>query len=294
MNNLIRSECRRQRSVRLPAIAVAAAAAAGALTAIAIITTAGHGDTPALHRGGLTELAHAPYAIVAGSALLLGIFAVAGEFRHQTSSATRPSPPPCSPHPAADGSWPPKSSSTPHSAPSLPSSPRRSTSPSPSPGCRPATSPLSGPVDVARVLLGGVAAGALFGAAGAGLGALIVNQTAAVTVSLVWLLAIEGLVVSLASTPGHPPLAPRRRPLHPRPRRHRPALQRPVLGGHRIRRRLRRHPGGRRNPPTRPSRRHLNDTERRQRSIRSRRALRGQPSRRGPADHPWRCRAVAS
>ena len=52
-----------------------------------------------------------------------------------------------------------------------------------------------------EVLIGGVAAGALFGAAGAGLGALIANQTAAVTVSLVWLLAVEGLVVSFTSTP---------------------------------------------------------------------------------------------
>jgi hypothetical protein len=37
--------------------------------------------------------------------------------------------------------------------------------------------------------------------AGAGLGALLANQTAAVTVSLVWLLAVEGLVVSITSTP---------------------------------------------------------------------------------------------
>jgi hypothetical protein len=53
---------------------------------------------------------------------------------------------------------------------------------------------------VVRVLVGGIAAAALFGAAGAGLGALLGNQTAAITVSLVWLLAVEGLVVSLTST----------------------------------------------------------------------------------------------
>ena len=61
--------------------------------------------------------------------------------------------------------------------------------------------PLAGPADVARVVAGSVAAAALFGAAGAGLGALLANQTAAVTVSLVWLLAVEGLVVSITSTP---------------------------------------------------------------------------------------------
>ena len=88
MNHLIRSELRKQRSVRFPAIALAAAVAAGALTAIAIITTAGHDGNPPLHRGSLTELAHAPYAIVAGAALLAGILGVAGEFRHQTITAT--------------------------------------------------------------------------------------------------------------------------------------------------------------------------------------------------------------
>jgi hypothetical protein len=54
---------------------------------------------------------------------------------------------------------------------------------------------------VARVVAGSVAAAALFGAAGAGLGALLANQTTAVTVSLVWLLAVEGLVVNITSTP---------------------------------------------------------------------------------------------
>ena len=88
MNDLIRSELRKQRSVRLPAIALTAAAAAGVLTAIALITTAGHDGNPPLHRGSLTELVHAPYAIVAGAALLLGILGVAGEFRHQTITAT--------------------------------------------------------------------------------------------------------------------------------------------------------------------------------------------------------------
>src|SRR4029453_4267708 len=82
------SEVRKQRSVRFPAIALAVVAAAGALTAIAIVTTAGHDGIPPLHRGSLTELVHAPYAIGAGAALLAGILGVAGEFRHQTITAT--------------------------------------------------------------------------------------------------------------------------------------------------------------------------------------------------------------
>ena len=46
MNNLIRSELLKQRTVRLPPIAIAAAAITGALTAIAIITTSGHAGNP--------------------------------------------------------------------------------------------------------------------------------------------------------------------------------------------------------------------------------------------------------
>jgi hypothetical protein len=61
--------------------------------------------------------------------------------------------------------------------------------------------PLAGLTDVARVVAGCIAAAALFGASGAGLGALLAKQTAAVTVSLVWLLAVEGLVVNITSTP---------------------------------------------------------------------------------------------
>ena len=64
MNNLIRSELLKQRTVRLPLIAVAAMAITGALTAIAIITTAGHAGNPPLDRHSLTQLVHAPFAIV--------------------------------------------------------------------------------------------------------------------------------------------------------------------------------------------------------------------------------------
>jgi hypothetical protein len=60
---------------------------------------------------------------------------------------------------------------------------------------------LAGPADVAPVIVGSVTAAALAGAAGAGLGAVLTNQTAAVTVSLVWLLAVEGLVVAFTATP---------------------------------------------------------------------------------------------
>ena len=195
MNDLIRSELRKQRSVRLPAIALTAAGVAGALTAIALITTAGHDGNPPLQRGSLTELVHAPYAIVAGAALLAGILGVAGEFRHRTITSGLLAAPrrgrllsaKVVVH-AGFGALLAVVAAAVNLAVAIPWLSAQGVL-------------LSGPVDVAQVLIGGVAAGALFGAAGAGLGALIPNQTAAVTVSLVWLLAVEGLVVSFTSTP---------------------------------------------------------------------------------------------
>jgi hypothetical protein len=101
MNNLIRSELLKQRTIRPPLIAVAAVAIAGAMTAIALITTAGHAGNPPHDGHSLSELVHAPFAVVAGVALLLGILGTAGEFRHQDDHqhpAGRTPARPASPH----------------------------------------------------------------------------------------------------------------------------------------------------------------------------------------------------
>ena len=50
--------------------------------------------------------------------------------------------------------------------------------------------------DVGFVLLGAMAATALYAMVGVGLGSLIRNQTAAVVVALVWVMVVEGLLVS--------------------------------------------------------------------------------------------------
>jgi hypothetical protein len=52
--------------------------------------------------------------------------------------------------------------------------------------------------DIAIVLLGGIAATAIAGMVGVGVGALVTNQTLAVTATLIWSLLIEGMVVSFA------------------------------------------------------------------------------------------------
>jgi ABC-2 type transport system permease protein len=195
MNNLIRSELLKARTVRLPAVAVAAAAIAGALSATALITTAGHNGNPPLGRYSLSQIIHGPFAIVVGAGLLFGIFGTAGEFRHQTITSTLLVAPrrgrlvmaKVLVH-AGFGATLAVLASAVSLAIAIPWLSSQDI-------------PLGGPTDMVRMLVGGIAAAALFGAAGAGLGALLGNQTAAVGVSLIWLLAVEGLVVGLTSTP---------------------------------------------------------------------------------------------
>ena len=56
--------------------------------------------------------------------------------------------------------------------------------------------------DILVVLAGGIAATALGALMGVGLGALMTNQTLAVTVTLVWVLVVESLLGSFASGVG--------------------------------------------------------------------------------------------
>jgi ABC-2 type transport system permease protein len=52
--------------------------------------------------------------------------------------------------------------------------------------------------DIAIVLLGGIGATVVSGMVGVGIGALMTNQTLAVTVTLIWSLLVEGMVVNFA------------------------------------------------------------------------------------------------
>ena len=52
--------------------------------------------------------------------------------------------------------------------------------------------------DIAIVLLGGLALTSIAGILGVGVGALVTNQTLAVTVTLIWSLLLEGMVVNFA------------------------------------------------------------------------------------------------
>jgi hypothetical protein len=56
--------------------------------------------------------------------------------------------------------------------------------------------------DVGPVLLGAIAATALYAPVGVGLGSLVRNQTAAIVVAMVWVMIVEGLVVSFVPDVG--------------------------------------------------------------------------------------------
>jgi ABC-2 type transport system permease protein len=56
--------------------------------------------------------------------------------------------------------------------------------------------------DIWIVLLGGIAATSLYALVGVGVGALVRNQTAAVVLALVWVLVVEGLLVSFVPAIG--------------------------------------------------------------------------------------------
>jgi hypothetical protein len=195
MNTLVRAELRKITTVRLPLIGFAVATVAAALTAVAIITSAGRSGNPPLDRHSLTEAVHGPFAIVAGIALLLGILGVAGEFRHQTITSNLLVAPrrgrlltaKVLTH-AGLGAMVALIATVVTLAVAVPWLNARGV-------------PPSDATELAKVLAGGVIAAAFFGAAGAGLGALIANQTAAITISLIWLLAVEGLFVDITSKP---------------------------------------------------------------------------------------------
>ena len=198
MNNLIRSELRKQRTVRLSPIAASPPPPPpGALTAHRPhhpppATTA----TPPLAHRSLTQLVHRPLAVVAGGAARCSASSAC-----PASSATTRSRPPCSSHPATvgfltakvlvhaglgallavvaatgqPGGRHPLALSRTSPSPGPPIWPRAVAGVAAPPPCSVPPAPVSAPWSPTR--------------------------TAAVTASLVWLLAVEGLVVSVTSTP---------------------------------------------------------------------------------------------
>ncbi len=192
MKNLIRAELLKLRTTRMFVGNALAAIAFVPLTLALAIQTAGHeGGGPAL---GTTEgLRHVLSAASSGTVvvLILGILIMAGEFRHNTSTSTFLVCPDRKrvvlaklASSALVGAGMTVVASVLTLAIGLPWLAAKGVS----------VELLS--ADVGLVLLGAVVANALYGLVGVGLGSLVRNQTVALSLALLWVMVVEGIVVS--------------------------------------------------------------------------------------------------
>jgi len=88
MIRLVRAELTKLGTTRLIYGLAAAMAAFGVLTVVVGVTAAGQQGNPPLSADSLPMLVAGPVTLLPGPALLLGILGMAGEFRHQTVTQT--------------------------------------------------------------------------------------------------------------------------------------------------------------------------------------------------------------
>jgi ABC-2 type transport system permease protein len=188
MNGMIHTELLKQRTLRPTLLGLAAAPAIAALVTVAVFSAAGRQGNDPLGPESLELATGAPASIITVIALLLGVLAVTGEYRHQTITTT------------------------------FLSTPQRRDVVLAKLGASLLTGLLIGLVSVLTstaiaipwlrsegivvgvdgrtlaVAAGLIASASLYGMLGVSIGALIRNQTAACSVVLIWLLAIEGVI----------------------------------------------------------------------------------------------------
>ena len=188
MKRLIHTELLKQRTTRTSFAGVVAVPLVAGLISVAVLNTAGRDDNDPLGPGTLARVIGAPAGVITVMALMLGVFAMAGEYRHRTITTTF--------------------LATPRRrdvivskliAQSLTGVVMAVLSLGISLGIAVPwliSSDVSLHVDaeVLRVTAGLVVSTSLYGALGVSIGALVRNQTAAAATALVWQLAIEGLV----------------------------------------------------------------------------------------------------
>jgi hypothetical protein len=152
---------------------------------------------PPLSAGDLPGIVGAPATMLAGAAVLLGILAMAGEFRHHTITGTFLVTPDRGRVVAA------KLAAAALTGIVLAAAVLAVTAAVAVPWLAAkgvAVSLLDG--DLGRVLLGTLLAAGLCGLVGVGVGALVRNQVAALVGALVWAVVVEGLLLSLLHAPG--------------------------------------------------------------------------------------------
>jgi ABC-2 type transport system permease protein len=194
MIRLIRAEFTKLRTTRL-IYGVAAAMAAFALLAVAANILDRQGAPP-LAADSFPMLVGGPVTLLSGAALLLGILGMAGEFRHQTVTQTFLVTPDRGRVVAA------KLIAYPLAGIALALTILAFTA-AVATGWLAAEGITPSLLDarLGRVLLGAVLAAGLCGLVGVGVAALVRNQVAALVGVLVWVLLVEGLLMSLLNIP---------------------------------------------------------------------------------------------
>jgi ABC-2 type transport system permease protein len=194
MTRLIRAEFTKLRTTRLIYGMAAAMAAFAVLTVVANISD--RQGAPPLSADSLPMLVGGPVTLLSGAALLLGILGMTGEFRHQTVTQTFLVTPDRGRVVAA------KLVAYPLAGIVLALAILAVTA-AVAAGWLAAKGITPSLLDagLGRVLLGAVLAAGLCGLAGVGVAALVRNQVAALVGTLVWVVVVEGLLMSLLNAP---------------------------------------------------------------------------------------------
>ena len=196
MTRLIRAEFTKLATTRLLYGLTAVMAAFAALTVIALMTTPDMEGNPPLSADSLPMFVAAPVTLLSGAALLLGILGMAGEFRHQTVTQTFLVTPDRGRVVAA------KLVAYPLAGIALTLAILAFTA-AVATGWLAAKGITPSLLDarLGRVLLGAVLAAGLWALVGVGVAALVRNQVAALVGVAVWVLVVEGLLMSLLNAP---------------------------------------------------------------------------------------------
>jgi ABC-2 type transport system permease protein len=197
MIHLIRAEFTKLTTTRLIYGVAAAMAAFAVLAVVALMTTPDMEGNPPLSADSLPMFVAAPVTLLSGAALLLGILGMAGEFRHQTITGTFLVTPDRGRVVAA------KLVAYPLAGIALTLTILAFTAAVATGwlAAKGITPSLLHARVVGQVLLGAVLAAGLCGLVGVGVATLVHNQVAALVGVAVWVLLIEGLLMSLLQAP---------------------------------------------------------------------------------------------
>jgi ABC-2 type transport system permease protein len=196
MIRLVRAELTKLGSTRLIYGMAAGMAAFALLTVFAGIAYAGQEGNPPLSADSLPVVVAAPVTLLSGAAVLLGILGMTGEFRHQTVTQSFLVTPDRGRVVAA------KLVTYPLAGIALAVTILAFTAAVAS-GWLAAEgiTPSLFDARLGQVLFGAVLAAGLCGLVGVGVGALLRNQVAALVATLVWVVLVEGLLLSLLNAP---------------------------------------------------------------------------------------------